>query len=88
MKNQKKWELSENTKVKNGRTLTQIRALISFDDVEKGDLGGWIEDGGYLDSKAWMYEKAELYKYGKIFGGVVRGGEIHGGEIKDGDIVR
>ena len=40
---QKKFELTENTKSLHGRTLFQIRALISFADVREGDLGGWVE---------------------------------------------
>ena len=39
-----KYKLTHRTKVVDGHTLHQIKALKSFDAVKKGDLGGWIED--------------------------------------------
>ena len=39
----KKYELTSETKVVFGRTLHRIRALISFGNVEAGELGGWVE---------------------------------------------
>lgn len=40
----KKYELTDNTQEILGHVLHQIKALKSFGDVKKGDLGGWIED--------------------------------------------
>lgn len=39
----KKYQLTDETLVVNGRTLHRIRALKSFGDVIAGELGGWIE---------------------------------------------
>jgi len=38
-----KFELTAETKEVYGRTFYQIRALLSFGTVSKGDLGGWVE---------------------------------------------
>ena len=35
----KKYELTTNTKMHLGRKLFQIKALVSFGDVKKGELG-------------------------------------------------
>ena len=41
----KKYEIVKDEKIKHkGKTLYKIRALKDFDDVKKGDLGGYIED--------------------------------------------
>lgn len=45
----KKYELTTNTKMHLGRKLFQIKALVSFGGVEKGDLGGYIEKEDNLD---------------------------------------
>ena len=94
----KKFELTTNTKVKFGKTLTQIKAAFSFKDVEKGDLGGWVETESSLGDDVWIYEEAEVFAQAKIhggviwdgeiwdgviLGGVIRGGEIYGGEIRE-----
>ncbi|ECJ5891726.1 hypothetical protein FNH88_19030, partial [Salmonella enterica subsp. salamae] len=53
----KKYELAlDITKEFLGRKLFRIRALISFGNVEKGDLGGWVEKEGNLDQSgdAWV----------------------------------
>lgn len=40
----KKYEFTGETKVVNGTTLKRIRALVSFGDVVKGEVGGFIKD--------------------------------------------
>ncbi|ECJ2264064.1 hypothetical protein FNH73_15755 [Salmonella enterica subsp. salamae] len=53
----KKYELvTELSREFLGRKLFRIRALISFGDVEAGDLGGWIEKEDSLDhsGNAWV----------------------------------
>lgn len=45
----KKYELTSETKVVFGRTLHRIQALISFGNVEAGELGGWVEKEENLD---------------------------------------
>ena len=39
----KKYEFTGEVKQWLGRTLHQIRAVISFGVIEAGDIGGWIE---------------------------------------------
>jgi len=87
----KKFSLTSNTMVKYGRTLFQIKAEVSFDCVEKGDLGGWVEDESSLGDKAWIHPDVVVFSRakihgGEIHGGVIWGGEIHGGEIHGGVI--
>ena len=38
-----KYSLTKNTKERLGITLFQIKAEMSFGNVRKGELGGWIE---------------------------------------------
>lgn len=56
----KKYELTTNTKVFDGKTLYQIRALVSFGTVNAGDLGGYIEKEDNLSQAdtAWVYGDA------------------------------
>lgn len=57
----KKFELTTNTKIVFGKKLFQIKALVSFGNVEKGDLGGWIEKEENLsqDGNAWVSGNAD-----------------------------
>ncbi len=57
---QKKFELTTESKVVRGVTLYRIRALQSFAEVHKGDLGGWLQYGNNLDQsgEAWVSGEA------------------------------
>lgn len=65
----KKYKLTDNTKEVLGHTLHQIKALKSFGDVKKGDLGGWIEDYSNLSQSdtAWVYDNAKVYKNAVVY---------------------
>lgn len=61
----KKYELTDETRVWEGRTLHRIRALIELeldtgDTVKPGDLGGWVENELNLaqESNAWIADEA------------------------------
>lgn len=61
----KKYELTDETRVWEGRTLHRIRALIELeldtgDTVKPGDLGGWIQSELNLaqESNAWIADEA------------------------------
>ena len=56
----KKFELTTNTKMFLGEKLFQIKALISFGDVEAGELGGYIEKEENLSQvgNAWVADNA------------------------------
>lgn len=46
-----------------GKKLFRIKALVAFGDVEKGELGGFIEKEDNLshDDNAWVYGNAQVY---------------------------
>ena len=58
----KKFELTTNTKMFLGKKLFQIKALISFGDVEAGELGGYIEKEENLSQagNAWGTDNARV----------------------------
>lgn len=69
--------------------LFQIRALESFGDIERGQLGGYIESEANLDpeSCAWVYEDgivlgdAKVFDHAKIHGRVFENAKV-GGEVE------
>ncbi|MDN6550773.1 MAG: hypothetical protein L0K69_11725 [Enterobacterales bacterium] len=67
----KKFELvAELSKEFFGRKLFRIRALISFGDICKGDLGGWVEKEECVDQSgnAWVYGDARVYGNAWVYG--------------------
>ena len=66
----KKFELTTNTKMFLGKKLFQIKALISFEDVEVGELGGYIEKEENLDydGNAWVSGDACVYGNACVYG--------------------
>ena len=82
----KKWELTENTTVKCGAKLTQIRSVSEFDAVKIGDLGGWVESEQSLSEGAWIYDGAAVFRAARVIGGNIYGGDIYGGDIYGGNI--
>ena len=50
--------------------LYRIEALYDFDDVQKGDLGGYIENENNLSQEGtcWVYGSAAVYDFAKVFG--------------------
>ena len=55
-----KYEFTGEVKICFGRTLHQIRAKISFGNIAKGDIGGWIESEKNLsqEGNAWVFGDA------------------------------
>ena len=66
----KKYELTTNVKTVLGRKLFQIKALISFDCIEAGELGGWIEKESNLSQSgdAWVSGHAWVSGNARVFG--------------------
>ncbi len=73
----KKYELTDETiEDEVGHILHRIRALKSFSDVKKGDLGGFIESEENLSQEgncwvsedAWVYEDAHVFGNAEVFG--------------------
>jgi hypothetical protein len=58
----KKYKLTEELTTENGKTLYRIKALRSFNDVKKGDLGGFVESEHNLDhdGNCWIYNNASV----------------------------
>ena len=66
---EKKYKLTEETINVNGKTLYRIEALRDFNDVKKGNKGGFIEkesnlsqsDDCWVDGNAMVYGNARVY---------------------------
>ena len=66
---EKKYELVKDIKIVfDGHTLYRIRALRDFNDVKKGDLGGYIEKEDNLsqDGNCWVYDDAMVIRDARI----------------------
>lgn len=66
----KKYELTSETKIVGGKKLFRIKALINFNDVFIGDLGGFIEKEENLSHEgyAWVYGDACVYENARVCG--------------------
>lgn len=84
----KKYELTDETRVWEGRTLHRIRALIELvlgtgKTVKPGDLGGWVENELNLaqESNAWITneaivcDNARCYQRGLVCDNAIVSGE-------------
>lgn len=60
---EKKYRLTDETIMYGDRTLHRIEALYDFNDVEKGDKGGFIESEANLshESYCWVYDDAKVF---------------------------
>ena len=65
----------------NGRKLHRIQALKDFDNIEKGELGGWLESRFNLSQKGncWIYNNVKILDRSKVQDNVV---------IKDNVIIK
>ena len=74
----KKFELTANSKMHLGKKLFQIKALISFGNVEEGDLGGFIEKEDNLSQSgdAWVYGNAWVYGDAEVSGNAEGSGNV------------
>lgn len=66
----KKYQLTSETITVNGRTLHRIQALRDFADVEKGELGGFVENESNLsqEGNCWVYDDAKVYDNATVEG--------------------
>jgi carbonic anhydrase/acetyltransferase-like protein (isoleucine patch superfamily) len=78
----KKFELTAETNVLLGRTLYRIRALRAFGDVDKGELGGFIEKETNLahEGNAWVSGNARVFDNAIVYGNAKVSGasEVYG----------
>ncbi len=65
----KKFELTTDFITFCGVKLFRIRALIEFDDVKAGDVGGYIEEEKNLSQldDAWVYGNAKVYGNAEVY---------------------
>ena len=70
---EKKFKLTDEILVVNGKTLYRIKALKDFSDVKKGDKGGFVENESNLSQSdnCWVYDDAMVYDNAEIYGDVV-----------------
>ncbi len=87
----KKFELTTESKMFWGKKLFRIRALISFDNVKKGELGGWVEkeenlshfgnawvsDNAHVGDDALVCDNAQVYTNAGICGNAQISGNAH-----------
>lgn len=78
-----KYELTSETKVINGVELHRIKALDSFGNIKKGELGGWIESeknlSQYVD--AWVFDNAIVCENARVDGNAM----VYGNARVDGN---
>ncbi|WP_208438732.1 hypothetical protein [Bartonella grahamii] len=83
---QKKFALTNKTRVFGKHVLYRIKALKDFSDIKAGTLGGFIEKEDNLshDGNCWVYDEALVFKNGhvyenaRVFGKAVTCGHIYG----------
>ena len=71
MEQSKKYELLNTDTIEfGGITLFRIKALISFGNVKKGELGGYVEKEGNLchSGNAWVSDTAKVYGNAEVTG--------------------
>lgn len=70
MEENKKYKLTDETKVYNGKTLYRIQALKDFDFIHKGDTGGFVESELNLSQKrnCWIYNNAMVFDDARVTG--------------------
>ena len=72
-KKTKKYKLLKHDSIQvDGVILYRIEALRSFANITKGDKGGYIAKESNLshEGNCWIFDSAEVYGDGKIFGNV------------------
>ena len=72
----RKYELTSETKVIDGVELHRIKAIKSFGNIKKGELGGWIESEKNLSQygDAWVCGYAKVFDNAKVDGNAKVGG--------------
>ena len=77
-----KYELTDEIITVGSHTLYRIRALKTFSDVRKGDLGGFVESEENLSSKGncWVYDDGCVFGNGSVYdhGCVSGNGSVYG----------
>lgn len=96
MEENTKYELlKDDTKVLLGTKLYRVRALKNFDNVKKGDIGGYIEstdnlsiyDNAWVSGNAWVFGNARVSDEARVSGNarVYGEAEVYGNARVYGD---
>lgn len=66
----KKYELTNDIKIVEGRKLYRIRALKDFDIIKKGRLGGFVESESNLshNGDCWIFSNACVFDRAEVYG--------------------
>ena len=66
---EKKYKLTNESVIVNGKTLYRIKSLKDFGNVKKGDKGGFVEKEENLSQSGdcWVYDNAKVYNNAKVF---------------------
>jgi hypothetical protein len=86
----KKYKLLKRDKIEvNGHTLYRIEALRDFGIITKGNIGGYVANGGNLDYEGtcWVSGEARVYGDAKVYGNAEVSGDawVHGDAWVYGD---
>ena len=73
-----KYEMTDVRLERFGKTLYRIQATRDFNDVKKGDFGGWIESEDNLshDGNAWVCDNAKVCDNAVVYGNVKLCGNV------------
>ena len=86
---EKKYKLTNESVIVNGKTLHRIEALRDFGNVKKGDKGGFVEKECNLSQSGdcWVYDNAKVYNNAKVFdyADIYGNAEIFGNAIVSGN---
>lgn len=65
----KKYKLTNDTIQHNGKILYRIEALRDFNNVEKGDKGGFVESDNNLSQEGgcWIYDNAKVFDEARVY---------------------
>lgn len=68
------------------RTLYRIQAVTSFEDIQAGDLGGYVESEKNLShlGGCWIYDEAYCYNNGRV---IEEAWIAHFAEVRDNAVV-
>jgi len=66
----KKYKMTKKIIIWNGATLHRIKALKNFNNVKKGDIGGYVQYEHNLsqDGDCWLYENSKAYNAASVNG--------------------
>ena len=85
----KKYELIDETKTVNGKTLYRIQALINFGKVKAGELGGFVESESNLshEGESWVSGDAQIYGNALVCGNaqIFGNAQIYGDALVSGE---